>query len=226
MEDVLAHVQALLADDIAERNRLFAGQIRHLKAQLVKENMWSSSVAVTQMQGMAIDEFRVRQRLILQAWQRALPTVGSNTLLLPRVAQSVAQALAGERDYLEGVVTSQSVGGLPNPAGFLDETCSLATNRLQAELSLPEANEIQPAGWTAAAAVGRGREYLGRQLGDRSENLEQAIACFRAALEGIARNEQPKEWANVLGDLGLALALRLRGDKRSNLEQSVRLWKG
>lgn len=139
MEKILALVQTLLADDMAERNRLFAGQIRQLKAYLVKENMWSSSVAVTQMQNMAIDEFRVRQRLILQTWQRVLPTVDSvnRTLLLPKAAQNVAQALATERDYLENVVTSQPVGGLPNPAGFLSEVCGLATNRLQAELGLP-----------------------------------------------------------------------------------------
>ncbi len=240
MEDVIALVQTLLADDMAERNRLFAGQIRQLKAHLVKENMWSSSVAVTQMQHMAIDEFRVRQGLILQTWQRVLPAIDSGTSFLPQAAQNVAQALSSERGYLEKVITSQPVGGQPNPAGFLDEVCSLATNRLQAELGLLEAkprqaqspsstlnknNENQPAESTTVSA-GLGREYLGRLQGDRSNNLEQAIACFRAALEGITRDEHPKEWANVSGDLGLALALRFRGDKRSNLEQSVNLYLG
>ena len=143
MEDGLALVQTLLADDMAERNRLFASQIRQLKAHLVKENMWSSSVAVTQMQNIAIDEFRVRQSLILQTWQRVLSSLESDTSLLPQAAENVAQALAGERDYLENIVTSQTVGGLTNPAGFLDGVCSLATKSLQAELSLSEAKPRQ-----------------------------------------------------------------------------------
>lgn len=145
MRDVVTLVQLLLADDLAGRNILFAKQIRKLKARLVKENMWSSTVAVTQMQNIAVNEFKARQNLILQTWQRVLPIYDSmeRTLLLPQAAQSVAHTLATERDYLEDVVTSQPVGGLPNPAGFLDELCDIATSRLQAELGLPEVTPAQ-----------------------------------------------------------------------------------
>jgi hypothetical protein len=145
MEDALALVQTLLADDMAERNRMFAGQIRQLKARLVGENMWSSSFAVAQMQGLAIDEFKARQSLILQTWRRVLCTFDSahRTLLLQKAAENAAQTLVGERDYLEKVVTSQPVGGLPNLPGFLGEICGLATSRMRAELSLPDAEPRQ-----------------------------------------------------------------------------------
>ncbi len=149
--DHLAVVQTLLADDIAERNRIFAGEIRQLKLRLVEGNMWSSTVAVTHMQDLAIAELKARQSLILQTWKRVISTLdsASRKLLLPQAVQNAAEAFVAERDNLEKVVTSQAVGGLPNPAGFLDEICGIATRRLQAELGLPDteaerAESIEP----------------------------------------------------------------------------------
>lgn len=163
-EEALVLVQSRLADDIAERNWSFAGRMRQLKLHLVKENMWSSTVAVTQMQDLATAEFKARKNLILQTWQDVLSTLDSvnRTLLRPQAAQNAAQALAAERDHLETVVTSQSVGGIPNPAGFLGEVCVLATRRIQAEFGIQETavGQVKSSGRRTKVFISYAREDI------------------------------------------------------------------
>ncbi len=144
-EDALAVVQTFLAADIVERNRVFANQMRQLKLRLLKENMWSSSVAVNHMQDLAVAEFKVRESLILETWQRVLSSLDpvARNSLLSQASRNIARTLDAERGYLERVVTSQPVGGLPNPNGFLEEVSGLATSRAQAELDLLEAEAKQ-----------------------------------------------------------------------------------
>ncbi len=65
-------------------------------------------------------------------------------------------------------------------------------------LEQPHWNETE-----ALAAVSCGVEYGESTLGDRGENLRQAIACFERALEVLTREAYPQDWAATQNNLGL-----------------------
>ncbi len=58
-------------------------------------------------------------------------------------------------------------------------------------------------------------------LGERAENLEQAIATYQQALEVRARTALPVEWAETMQNLGNAYLYRIRGERAENLEQAI-----
>lgn len=57
--------------------------------------------------------------------------------------------------------------------------------------------------------------------GDRGCNLEEAIACFLAALQVWTLEEEPLEWAKAHLNLGYAMSDRIFGDERLNIEQAI-----
>ncbi|MBM3748797.1 MAG: CHAT domain-containing protein, partial [Acidobacteria bacterium] len=63
--------------------------------------------------------------------------------------------------------------------------------------------------------------YSERIRGDRAENLEGAIAAYRAALEVRTRADFPVQWATTQNNLGTALRERIRGDRAENLEGAI-----
>ncbi|HEV2238827.1 MAG TPA: hypothetical protein VGR57_19365, partial [Ktedonobacterales bacterium] len=72
----------------------------------------------------------------------------------------------------------------------------------------------------AAALVSLGIAFNERSLGDLRANQEQAIACYRAALEVYTRASAPADWATTQNNLGLALAAQAglaEGDARARL---------
>ncbi|MBD2604080.1 CHAT domain-containing protein [Scytonema hofmannii FACHB-248] len=66
-----------------------------------------------------------------------------------------------------------------------------------------------------------GIAYLYRILGDRAENLETAIAYFKAALAIRTREALPQEWAETQNALGVVYLERIRGEKAENLEAAL-----
>ena len=63
--------------------------------------------------------------------------------------------------------------------------------------------------------------YADRIRGDRAQNLEEAIAAYRQALEVRTRQAMPVEWAQVMMNLANAYAYRIRGDRAQNLEEAI-----
>ncbi len=88
---------------------------------------------------------------------------------------------------------------------------------------------------TALASVDRRAQaqlwaYLNTELGnslvlttqgEREENLERAIGCFRRALDGYPRRSNAKAWATVHVNLAMAFQNRIRGVRADNLEKSI-----
>ena len=58
-------------------------------------------------------------------------------------------------------------------------------------------------------------------LGERAENLEQAIHHFKQALEVFTRQAFPEDWAQAQNNLGGAYYERIRGERAENLEQAI-----
>ncbi|MBK9095739.1 MAG: tetratricopeptide repeat protein [Anaerolineae bacterium] len=73
----------------------------------------------------------------------------------------------------------------------------------------------------AGLHVELGNSLVQNPLGDRAENLEQAIAAYRQALEVLTRQAMPVEWAQVMLNLANAYSDRIRGDRAENLEQAI-----
>jgi CHAT domain-containing protein/tetratricopeptide (TPR) repeat protein len=58
-------------------------------------------------------------------------------------------------------------------------------------------------------------------LGNRSENLEQAIAAYQQALTVMTQSTSPVEWAQIMMNLGNAYAERIQGDKAENIKAAI-----
>ncbi|WP_348235326.1 CHAT domain-containing tetratricopeptide repeat protein [Trichocoleus sp. DQ-A3] len=58
-------------------------------------------------------------------------------------------------------------------------------------------------------------------LGDRAENVEEAIACHQAALQVITRDANPELWGEVQNKLAIAYDQRIKGDQAENLENAI-----
>ncbi|MBK4732539.1 CHAT domain-containing protein [Oxynema sp. CENA135] len=58
-------------------------------------------------------------------------------------------------------------------------------------------------------------------LGNRANNLEIAIACYRAALHVYTRDAFPQQWATTQNNLGTAYSDRIRGERGENLEEAI-----
>ncbi|MFO0142470.1 MAG: tetratricopeptide repeat protein, partial [Aphanizomenon sp.] len=58
-------------------------------------------------------------------------------------------------------------------------------------------------------------------LGNKPDNLENAIAAYQQALEERTRTDFPVDWASTQNNLGNAYSDRIRGDKADNLENAI-----
>ncbi|MBN2549545.1 MAG: CHAT domain-containing protein [Anaerolineales bacterium] len=58
-------------------------------------------------------------------------------------------------------------------------------------------------------------------LGERAENLEQAISHYQQALEVRTRQAYPEQWATTQNNLAAAYRERIRGERAENLEQAI-----
>ncbi|MEQ9621618.1 CHAT domain-containing protein [Coleofasciculus chthonoplastes] len=58
-------------------------------------------------------------------------------------------------------------------------------------------------------------------LGDRAENVEEAIACHQAALQVISREGNPQLWGDTQNRLAIAYSQRIKGDQAENLENAI-----
>lgn len=66
-----------------------------------------------------------------------------------------------------------------------------------------------------------GEAYLHRWKGNRSENYETAIDCFRRAALGAREAGNDNDWARATDNLGTALMDRVKGDAAQNLEDAI-----
>lgn len=73
----------------------------------------------------------------------------------------------------------------------------------------------------AAIQTQLGSLYFRMKTGNRQENQEQAIVCFKNVLQVCTPITSPYEWAVTQHNLGLAYHERLAGDRRENLEQAI-----
>jgi hypothetical protein len=60
-----------------------------------------------------------------------------------------------------------------------------------------------------------------RVLGERADDIEQAIIGLQAALDGNSDGERSERWAELQHSLGSALYRRIRGDRSDNIERAI-----
>ncbi|MDX2212510.1 MAG: tetratricopeptide repeat protein [Oculatellaceae cyanobacterium bins.114] len=65
--------------------------------------------------------------------------------------------------------------------------------------------------------------YTNRILGDRADNIEQAIKSFKLALQVFTHKKFPEEWATTQNGLAGAYLERIKGDGVDNIEQVIRI---
>src|SRR5579875_3973817 len=73
----------------------------------------------------------------------------------------------------------------------------------------------------ADAQYALGMRYSTTAEGDQQDNLQRAILCFQAALEGYRPDTAPIDWAKTHQALGIAYRHLLEGDRQQNLRQSL-----
>ncbi|MEH2050854.1 CHAT domain-containing protein [Nostoc sp.] len=62
-------------------------------------------------------------------------------------------------------------------------------------------------------------------LGNRAENVEQAIACHLTALEVLSLETSPKQWADAQDRLATACCNRIKGDQAENQQIAIDAYK-
>src|SRR5262245_35636919 len=80
-----------------------------------------------------------------------------------------------------------------------------------------------PPGGLAAAhlAVEEGVRLATAADGDRADNLQRAIACYKAALPVITESAHPQLWATLQNNLGSAWGALRAGDRAANLREAI-----
>jgi len=58
-------------------------------------------------------------------------------------------------------------------------------------------------------------------LGNRAQNLEESIACYKRALGVYTKEAFPEDWAGIQNNLGIAYVNRRSGDMAQNLEKAI-----
>jgi CHAT domain-containing protein len=76
-------------------------------------------------------------------------------------------------------------------------------------------------GW-AALQHELGRSLQQNPLGDRAENIEDAIRAYQQALQVRTREAMPVAWATSMNNLANAYADRIQGDQAENIEEAIR----
>ena len=66
-----------------------------------------------------------------------------------------------------------------------------------------------------------GNAYSDRIAGVRAQNIEEAIACFTAALEVCKHENYPEYWARTQNNLGSAYKNRIAGVRAENIEEAI-----
>ena len=66
-----------------------------------------------------------------------------------------------------------------------------------------------------------GNTYGKWSAGNRRDNLEEAIVCYRDALRARTLTNFPEDYAMTQNNLGITYRERLAGDRRDNLEESI-----
>lgn len=86
---------------------------------------------------------------------------------------------------------------------------------------------VQKAGSSAQAHTlnNLGEAYLHRWKGNKAENYETAIDCFRSAALGSRKAGKENDWARATDNLGTALMDRIKGDAAQNLEDAIAAYK-
>ncbi len=74
---------------------------------------------------------------------------------------------------------------------------------------------------TAAASNSIAEEFAAASLGSRNQNLQQAIACYEAALRVYTEADFPQDWAMTQNNLGKAYSDLPTGDRRANLHHAI-----
>ncbi len=87
----------------------------------------------------------------------------------------------------------------------------------------PYIRQFQPDLWARTQYI-LGTAYCKRyehRLGDRAENMERVIECYKKALQVLTCEDYAELWAAVQYQLGLAYHYRVRGDKADNQEAAI-----
>ncbi len=66
--------------------------------------------------------------------------------------------------------------------------------------------------------------YVARVVGDRGENLEEAISLYRQALQVYTREAFPIKWATTQNNLANTYSNRIVGDRGENFEEAISLY--
>jgi hypothetical protein len=67
-----------------------------------------------------------------------------------------------------------------------------------------------------------GCAYYYRLRGNRADNLDLAIDCYREALKVRTRESFSNEWATTRNNLGVAYLYRINGAETDNIEEAIR----
>ena len=161
---------------------------------------------------------------IIAAWQASAPTP---ELRAQKIEQALALAVPADpwpfrepaRDDLLGQMWGQlgneyrRIDGPGRPAA-LERALAAYTEALKHTASKRGAD------W-ARVNFGLGSVYMDRVDGERSDNIEKAIAAFDAAAEVMTKATAPSHWGSLQINLSKAYWHRIHGRRADNVERAI-----
>jgi predicted ATPase/class 3 adenylate cyclase len=104
---------------------------------------------------------------------------------------------------------------------YLRKKARFAESLLRGQQGLNAAQALNDAKLIATCHNNLGIAYQVLPTGDRGANLQQAIACFEAALRVHTEREFPVDWAMTQNNLAAAYGDLPTGDRAANLKQAI-----
>jgi CHAT domain-containing protein len=155
---------------------------------------------------------KANQNLLDDNFARTLRNWATTTLseTIPEQAQFLAKVIRVFSELIEKFPTGNQATNLEIAiAGY--------------ESAVIFMRQISPEEW-ADIQYNLGWLYRDRPSGERAENLETAIRCFKATLEVFNQQNFPQSWADTQTKLAVIYRHRLQGEQAENQETAIRYY--
>ena len=161
---------------------------------------------------------------IISAWQTSAPTP---ELRAQKIEQALALAVPADpwpfREPARDDLLGQMWGQLGNEYRRIDgagRPAALERALVAYAEALKYTAPKRGADW-ARVNFGLGNVYMDRVHGERSDNIERAIAAFDAAAEVMTKATAPSHWGSLQINLSKAYWHRIQGRRADNVERAL-----
>ncbi|MGK7921751.1 MAG: CHAT domain-containing protein [Trichodesmium sp.] len=137
--------------------------------------------------------------------------------ILPQYASNLINKLPEDTDTIIALIENLSIHIDEFPRGDRKAQIEIAIAGYLFVLSHRQKNTEKWAQTQNNLAIA----YSDRIKGESADNLETAIACYKAALRVRTESAYPQQWATTQNNLAIAYSYRIKGESADNIETAI-----